>query len=141
MENKTQTLDQTLDKTDFGHFIHTHKGLVLAFFIAIIVGTAGFSFYRNNVEENKEQAMTEIYKFSTTKLVEFQNKKITKEEGVALVKKFDGEFPKKYFHEIMEHIDIKPDHFLELCDKFRSPHLWEKDGGDWKLRHPIWEEN
>jgi hypothetical protein len=26
-----------------------------------------------------------------------------------------------------------------LCDKFRSPHLWKKEGSEWRLRHPIWE--
>lgn len=80
MENKTQTLDQTLDRTDFGHFVHTHKSLVIAIFVAIVVGTAGFSIYRNQSEESKEQALSEIYKFSSTKLTDFQNKKITKEE-------------------------------------------------------------
>lgn len=83
MENKTQTLDQTLDKTDFGHFLHTHKTLAILFLVLLVVGTAGFSIYRNQSEENKEQALTEIYKFNATKLVEFQNKKITKEDVVA----------------------------------------------------------
>lgn len=80
MENKSQTLDQTLDKTDFGHFLHTHKALAIAILVAIVAGTAGFSIYRNQSEESREQAMTEIYQFSTAKLSEFQNKKITKEE-------------------------------------------------------------
>lgn len=83
MENKTQTLDQTLEKTDFGHFLHTHKTLVIIFFVLIVVGTAGFSIYRNQSEENREQALTEIYKFTTTKFAEFQTKKISKDEILA----------------------------------------------------------
>lgn len=71
---------------------------------------------------------------------EIRNSHLTREEGLALVKKFDGEFPDKYFNEIMEFIDIKPDHFIELCDKFRSPHLWSKINGDWKLRHNVNKE-
>lgn len=70
---------------------------------------------------------------------EIRNKHLTREEGIALVKRFDGEFPSKYFHEIMDYIGMKPEYFLELCDKFRSPHLWKKEGGEWKLRYPIWE--
>ncbi len=70
---------------------------------------------------------------------EIRNKHLTREEGVALVKRFDGEFPDKYFNEIMEYLEIKPEYFHELCDKFRSPHLWGKDTeGTWKLRHTIW---
>jgi N-acetyl sugar amidotransferase len=70
---------------------------------------------------------------------EIRNEHLTREEGVALVKKFDGEFPDKYFNEIMEYLEIKPEKFHELCDQFRSPHLWGKDEkGDWKLRHTVW---
>lgn len=69
---------------------------------------------------------------------EIRNNHITREEGVALAKKFDGEFPDKYFNEIMEYLDIDPDYFKgELCDKFRSPHLWNKVNGEWKLRHNV----
>ena len=70
---------------------------------------------------------------------EIRNKHITREEGVALVKRFDGEFPDRYFNDIMDYIEMKPDHFHQLCDKFRSPHLWDKDtSGSWKLRHTVW---
>jgi N-acetyl sugar amidotransferase len=68
---------------------------------------------------------------------EIRNKHLTREEGIALVKRFDGEFPDRYFKEIMEYFEIEPEHFLELCDKFRSPHLWEKSDGKWRLRHSV----
>lgn len=71
---------------------------------------------------------------------EIRNRHLTRDEGVGLVKRFDGEFPEKYFHEIMEYIGLKPERFFELCDKFRSPHLWKKENGEWKLRHPITAE-
>jgi N-acetyl sugar amidotransferase len=69
---------------------------------------------------------------------EIRNEHINREEGVALVKKFDGEFPDRYFNEIMDYLEMKPEHFHELCDKFRSPHLWDKKDGEWKLRHNVW---
>ncbi len=68
---------------------------------------------------------------------EIRNKHLTREEGIALVRKFDGEFPQKYFQEIMDYIGMKPDHFLDLCDQFRSPHLWKKENGKWILRYPV----
>lgn len=69
---------------------------------------------------------------------EIRNRHLTREEGQALVNRFDGEFPDRYFDEIMEYIDMKPEYFHELCDKFRSPHLWAKDlEGKWKLRHNV----
>jgi N-acetyl sugar amidotransferase len=68
---------------------------------------------------------------------EIRNRHLTREEGVALVRRFDGEFPKKYFSEIMEYLSMSEDEFLALADRFRSPHLWKKDGGEWKLLHQV----
>lgn len=68
---------------------------------------------------------------------EIRNKHITREEGVALVSRFDGEFPDRYFNEVMEYLDIAPARFHELCDQFRSPHLWAKVDGSWRLRHTV----
>lgn len=68
---------------------------------------------------------------------EIRNKHLTRDEGIALVRRFDGEFPDRYFNDIMEHIGMNPDNFYQLCDQFRSPHLWTKDSGAWELRHPI----
>lgn len=68
---------------------------------------------------------------------EIRNQHITREEGQALVKKFDGEFPDRYFNEIMEYIELDPRRFNELCDEFRSPHLWKMEGGNWRLRHTV----
>lgn len=71
---------------------------------------------------------------------EIRNRHLTREEGIALVKRFDGEFPEKYFHEIMDYIGLAPERFIELCDAGRSPHLWKQEEGEWQLRYPIWEE-
>ena len=57
---------------------------------------------------------------------EIRNDKITREEGVSLVNKFDLEFPKKYFKDFLEYIDIKENEFHQIVDSYRSPHLWKK---------------
>jgi hypothetical protein len=33
------------------------------------------------------------------------------------------------------------EYFLELADRFRSPHLWKKEETGWRLRHVVWDEN
>jgi N-acetyl sugar amidotransferase len=69
---------------------------------------------------------------------EIRNRHLTREEGQALVNRFDGEFPDRYFNDVMKYLEMDPDYFYELCDKFRSPHLWGKDSdGNWKLRHNV----
>lgn len=88
---------------------------------------------------------------------EIRNEEITREEGVALVKKYDGEFPERFAEEIFEYLSISEkefpeaskmfeqpimdrDYFEYLTDSFRSPHLWKKEGNEWKLRDAVWHE-
>ena len=68
---------------------------------------------------------------------EIRNGKITREEGINLVKKYDGEFPKKYFKEFLEYIGIDENLFWKSIDSFRSPHLWEKKGDKWQLKKEL----
>lgn len=69
---------------------------------------------------------------------EIRNAKITRDEGVALVRKFDLEFPAKYFEEFLDYINISEGQFHATVDSFRSPHLWHNASGEWELKHPIW---
>ena len=79
---------------------------------------------------------------------------ITREEGISLVKKFDGEFPSRFLDDLFEYLSInKRDfnkaydmfespkfdkkYFLKLCDSFRSPHIWYKENDKWFLRKQI----
>lgn len=68
---------------------------------------------------------------------EIRNNHLTREEGIALVNKFEGEFPNVYFNEIMDSLQMDPEYFFELCDKFRSPHLWKYESGKWILRNRV----
>lgn len=68
---------------------------------------------------------------------EVRNGKITREEAAYLVKKYDSEFPKKYFKEFLTYIDTSEDEFWEIIDRHRSPHIWAKIDGQWQLRHTV----
>ena len=68
---------------------------------------------------------------------EIRNDHLTIDEGKKLIKKYDGEFPDRYFTEVMKYLDIKKNYFLKLCNKFRSPHLWKKKINKWYLRHTV----
>lgn len=69
---------------------------------------------------------------------EIRNKKITRKEGVGLVKRFDSEFPIKYFREILSYMDISEETFWKCINKARSPHLWKFENGEWRLRSAVW---
>lgn len=68
---------------------------------------------------------------------EIRNDKITRDEGVHLVNKYDSEFPRKYFEDFLSYIDLSEEEFYLTCDKFRSPHLWERIDGVWSLKHKL----
>lgn len=68
---------------------------------------------------------------------EVRNKHLTREEAVALVHRFDGEFPDRHFKDVVDYLEMDPQYFLDLCDSFRSPHLWTKEGGEWRLRYQV----
>ncbi len=59
---------------------------------------------------------------------------ITREEAVALVRRFDGEFPKTYFADFLEYLSITEEEFWQIADRYRPPHLWEKVDGVWNLK-------
>lgn len=86
---------------------------------------------------------------------EIRHGDITRDEGVALVKKFDCEFPERFADEIYQYLSIDKQHFPEayqalehpemtshyfhqLADTFRSPHLWKKIANEWQLKKAVW---
>lgn len=89
---------------------------------------------------------------------EIRSRDITREEGVALVKRFDGEFPERFAEEIFQYLSIPEkqfpkasqqfeqpvmdrDYFMSLADQFRSPHLWRHDRGQWELRKTVFNSD
>ncbi len=69
---------------------------------------------------------------------EIRNGKITRDEGVRLVKKFDEEFPSRFFGEFLDYISHSEESFHRTVDSFRSPHLWSHKDGSWQLKHAVW---
>ncbi len=68
---------------------------------------------------------------------EIRNHHIDREEAVALVHRYDEEFPRKFFPEFLEHLNLEEAEFFEIADSFRSSHLWEKTNVGWALRHKV----
>tara|TARA_B100000795_G_scaffold270066_1_gene262427 strand:+ start:8873 stop:10078 length:1206 start_codon:yes stop_codon:yes gene_type:complete len=62
---------------------------------------------------------------------------ILREEAVALVNRYDGEFPDKSFKIFLEYLDLTEGEFWDIVNRFRQDHIWEKKGADWNLRHKV----
>ncbi|ABX09422.1 N-acetyl sugar amidotransferase [Prochlorococcus marinus] len=83
---------------------------------------------------------------------------LMREEGIALVKKYDGEFPERWSEEIFNYLSLptkdfpssakmfeqplfNKEYYNLLCDNFRSPHLWLwDDQKGWQMRKTIFTE-
>jgi N-acetyl sugar amidotransferase len=72
---------------------------------------------------------------------EIRDGKISREEGIALVKRFDHERPKKYYREFLDYCSITEKEVDEIIDSWRSDHLWQKTGNEWKLRYTVWQDS
>jgi N-acetyl sugar amidotransferase len=89
---------------------------------------------------------------------EIRSGDINREEGMALVKRFDHEFPNRFADELFAYLSLSEKEFPEACkmfeqsimdreyfnlltDQFRSPHLWYQKNGEWKLRRSVWNDD
>ena len=68
---------------------------------------------------------------------QIQNGHISRDEGVKLSKLYDHEFPRKYFDEVLEYLQLNENDFYNIVDKHRNPEIWEQKNNKWMLRFPI----
>lgn len=85
---------------------------------------------------------------------EVRSNDLTRDEAVALIRRYDGEFPERWAEEIFrylsidertfpkahsmfEHPEMNREYFEALTNKFRSPHLWQYTEEGWSLRHRV----
>ena len=90
----------------------------------------GFFYYTSYIKFGIGRTMLESAE-------EIRHGHTTKEEGMSLIEKFDGEYPTKYEQEFYNYIDMKKDEFIEICDKFRPNHIWEKKSNRWVLKKQL----
>lgn len=90
----------------------------------------GFHYYTMFIKFGQGRAMNDAAH-------EIRDEHITREEAVALVHKYDGEFPKKYYREFLDYANLSEQEFWDAIDRNRSPHLWERQGDEWKLKHQV----
>ncbi len=63
---------------------------------------------------------------------------ITRDEGIALVRRYDHEFPKKHYLWMLDYLQISEEFFLEVMDYYREQsNVWQKENGKWALKHVV----
>ncbi len=88
---------------------------------------------------------------------EVRNGDITREEAVALIRKYDGEYPERFEKENFAYLSLPERefsvaskqfeqpimdraYFEALANRFRSPHIWKHVDGQWKLRRAVYDQ-
>jgi N-acetyl sugar amidotransferase len=63
---------------------------------------------------------------------------ITRDEGVALTRRYDGEFPGRHFQWFLDYIGVSEEYFWEVCNFYRAnSNVWDNVDGQWKLIHQV----
>ena len=87
---------------------------------------------------------------------ELRNGEITREEAIALIHRYDGEYSTRFERECFSYFSLpireypvaaqqfeQPImdriYFERLANRFRSPHIWMNEEGKWKLRKAIYD--
>ena len=70
---------------------------------------------------------------------EIRDGHLSREEGVALVKRFDSEIPKKSIQYFLKYIQKDEDYFWDVINKFREKNsdIWFMENNEWKLKNTI----
>ena len=59
---------------------------------------------------------------------------ITREEGIALVKRYDGEVPERDLHFFLEYTGIDKEYFWYVIDRYREiSNVWQKVNDKWVM--------
>ena len=69
---------------------------------------------------------------------EIRDGHISREEAITLIKRYDGEFPKKYYQEFLKYCDLSEEEFHDVIESWRSEHIWIFENNEWKLKNPVW---
>jgi N-acetyl sugar amidotransferase len=71
-----------------------------------------------------------------------QNDRMSRDEALEIIKKYDGEFPSKNLGEVLGYLDLKEDEFKKIVDKHRNTEIWKKNEkndwlSSWELKNKI----
>jgi len=77
--DETQTLEETLNKTDFGHMINENKKPILIGAFIVVALILGFSIYKSQSESKLNEALSDAYTFRVDVLDAYSADKVKKE--------------------------------------------------------------
>lgn len=64
-QSQNQSLEQTLNKTDFGHVIYENRKIFIGIIIAILLAAAGYAIWKNSQKSEAQEVSIKVFDFRT----------------------------------------------------------------------------
>lgn len=84
---QTQTLEQSLNKTDFGHVLYENRKSIFGLILAILIGVTGFVLWKQSKKSHTQEVSVKVFEFRTKTWAGAKEGKVAIPE---LVKQFEG---------------------------------------------------
>jgi N-acetyl sugar amidotransferase len=69
-----------------------------------------------------------------SRLIQFGH--LHREQGLARVRDYDGEWPRTYLEPVLDYLDLSVVNLHDIIDQHRNPEIWDLVDGTWKPKHP-----
>jgi predicted negative regulator of RcsB-dependent stress response len=130
---QTQTLEQTLNKTDLGHLIYENKNLFFGLLIAVLLGSTGFAFWKQSQKSAALEISVKVFEFQSGIWTEVKN---NKKDISELMKAFEALDEKARTAPIMVPVALEISKFLmEKGNYPEADTILSKVGS--KSTHPV----
>lgn len=85
------------------------------------------------------------YKFGFSRLfdnlsLEIRNARVTRDEAIEIVRRTGDDTPIEDIRKLCAFLEIAEEEFFDVCEQFRNPAIWYKDGEVWKIRDFLIED-
>lgn len=88
---QTQTLEQTLNKTDFGHLIYEYRKPFIALLVAVLVTSLAWIFWKDAQKKSALETSVQVFEFQSKTWADAQSGKIQPAELVSTFKNLSKE--------------------------------------------------
>lgn len=130
---QTQTLEQTLNKTDLGHVIYENRKIFFGILIAILVGATGYTFWKQSQKSAALETSVKVFEFQSGIWADVKSGKTGIPE---LVKAYEGLDTKVQTAPIMVPVVLEMSKFLADKGNYtEADAILSKVSG--KVEHPV----
>lgn len=130
---QTQTLEQTLNKTDLGHTIYENRKIFFGILVALLVGITGFLLWKQQQKAAALETSVKVFEFQSGTWADV---KAGKADSAQLVKAFEGLDEKVQTAPVMVPVVLDMGKYLYEKGNFaEADAVLSKVSG--KLAHPV----